>query len=182
MRIVAGKFRGRNLTKSDHLKLRPTTDKNREALFNILTSGKLGFEILDAQVLDMCCGTGAVGFEALSRGAQSVTFVDLNRAHLEVVKKNSVLLGVENSCEILSLDAKKLSENKKSFDLVFIDPPYAEDYFEIVKNLLTKNWINEKSLVVIESQTAKEDLQFDGLELLDSRRYGSTSFWFFVVR
>ena len=185
MRIVAGKFRGRNLVKSDHLKLRPTTDKNREALFNILTSGKLakdfGFEIAGAQVLDMCCGTGAVGFEALSRGAQSVTFVDLNRAHLEVVKKNSVLLGVENSCEILSLDAKKLSENKKSFDLVFVDPPYAEDYKEIVKNLLTKNWINEKSLVVIESQTTKEDLNFDGLKLLDSRSYGSTSFWFFCI-
>lgn len=185
MRIVAGKFRGRSLAKSDHLKLRPTTDKNREALFNILAVGKLvkeiGFELSGAKVLDMCCGTGAVGFEALSRGAESVTFVDLNREHLQVVRKNSELLAVEKSCEILCLDAKKLPENKTEFDLVFVDPPYAEDYEEIVKNLLQKNWISQKTLVVIESQTAKEDLNFEGLKLLESRRYGSSSFWFFVV-
>jgi len=180
MRIVAGKFRGRNLVKSDHLKLRPTTDKNREALFNILTSGKLGFEIRDSQILDMCCGTGAVGFEALSRGAKAVTFVDLSREHLEVVKKNSVLLEVENSCEILCADAKKLSQNNKQFDLVFVDPPYAEDYLVIVKNLVEKGWIGEKSLVVVESQTTKEELGFDGLQLVESRVYGATSFWFFL--
>lgn len=179
MRIIAGKFRGRKLVKSDHLKLRPTTDKNREALFNILTSGKLGFEIIDAQVLDMCCGTGAVGFEALSRGAKKVTFVDLSREHLEVVKKNAALLGVENFCEILGADAKKLSQNNKQFDLVFVDPPYADDYLVIVKNLIEKGWICEKSLVVVESQTTKDKLNFDELQLLESRVYGSTSFWFF---
>ncbi len=180
MRIVAGKFRGRNLVNSDHLKLRPTTDKNREALFNILNSGKFGFEIAESNILDMCCGTGAVGFEALSRGAKSVAFVDLNRGHLEVVKKNAELLGVTKFCEILCLDAKKLPENKKYFELVFIDPPYAEDYAEILRNLRYKGWISDGSLVVVESQTVKEKLQFDGLELLDFRTYGATSFWFFV--
>ncbi len=180
MRIVAGKFRGRSLVKSDHLKLRPTTDKNREALFNILGSGKLGFELVDSQVLDMCCGTGAIGFEALSRGAKSLTFVDLNRAHLEVVKKNAVLFGVEKDCEILCLDAKKLPQNNKRFDLVFVDPPYAEDYSLIVENLLTKGWIGEKSLVVIEAQ-AKEEIIFAGLKIVESRRYGGSVFCFYVV-
>lgn len=186
MRIVAGKFRGRNLAKSDHLKLRPTTDKNREALFNVLNSGKFvkdfGFEIRDAKILDMCCGTGAVGFEALSRGAEFVTFVDLNHEHLEVVKKNAALFRVENSCEILRLDAKKLPENKKQFDLVFVDPPYSEDYSLILKNLLEKNWISEKSLVVIESNGClAPEVPGTYLRLTESRHYGVTSFWFFVV-
>lgn len=185
MRIVAGKFRGRALVKSDHLKLRPTTDKNRQALFNILSSAKfvkeIGFEIVGAQVLDMCCGTGAVGFESLSRGAKSVTFVDVNRQHLEVVKKNSEFLSVEDCCEILCLDAKKLPENNKFFDLVFIDPPYAEDYQIITQNLIAKNWIKKGSLIVMESQSTNEPLNFDGLAFLEARRYGITNFSFFTL-
>ena len=105
MRIVAGKFRGKNLAKTDHLKsLRPTTDKNREALFNILSSAKfvreIGFKIIGAEVLDLCCGTGAVGFEALSRGAKFVTFVEINRDHLEIVHKNSGDLKVDKDVKI----------------------------------------------------------------------------------
>ena len=96
MRIITGKFRGRNLLKSDHLKsLRPTTDKNREALFNILSFGKfdkglakglaeglaegLDFKLIDSKILDLCCGSGSIGFEALSRGAKFITFIDNNR-------------------------------------------------------------------------------------------------------
>lgn len=186
MRIVAGKFRGKNLVKSDHLNLRPTTDKNREALFNILSSGKfikeIGFEIVGAEVLDMCCGTGAVGFEALSRGAKFVTFIDLNRAHLEIVKKNSALLGAEKSVEIICADAKKLSENKKLFDLIFVDPPYAEDYLAIMTSLLENGWIKKSSLLVVEFQTSSELKNFalPNFNLLDLRSYGKTTFAFFI--
>jgi 16S rRNA (guanine966-N2)-methyltransferase len=187
VRIVAGKFRGKNLLKSDHLKsLRPTTDKNREALFNILLSAKfvkeIGFKIDGANVLDVCCGSGAVGFEALSRGAKSAVLIENFSAHLELAKKNSVLLKVENDVEILSADAKRLPRNEKFFDLVFIDPPYAEDYAAIVKNLLEKNWIQKNSLVVVEFKTADEaeKFVFENLKLLDLRRYGKTSFGFFL--
>lgn len=181
MRIVAGKFRGKNLTKSDHLKLRPTTDKNREALFNILTAGKLDFEIDGAKVLDICCGTGAVGFEALSRGAESVVFVDNSRPHLDLVKKNSEILGVKNQVEIIFSDAKKLPKNEKSFDLVFIDPPYEEDYEAIISNLLQNNWLQKNSLIVIERSSEKNPLQsFDFLQL-DSRKYGATVFEFYKL-
>ncbi|MBM5782994.1 MAG: methyltransferase domain-containing protein, partial [Pelagibacterales bacterium] len=112
MRIVAGKFRGKNLVKSDHLKdLRPTTDKNREALFNILSSGKnikeLGFKILNSNVLDVCCGTGAVAFEALSRGANSAFLIDKNQTHLKIVKENILNLGLQNSVEVLAEDVFK---------------------------------------------------------------------------
>ncbi len=186
MRIVAGKFRGKNLAKSDHLKeLRPTTDKNREALFNILSSGKfikeIGFQMLDAEILDLCCGSGAVGFEALSRGAGSVVFVDNAPGHLALVKKNSELLKVENQVRILCLDAKKLPQNEKFFDLVFIDPPYAEDYLAIMSSLFEKGWVNKTSLIVVEFQTGLEPKTFalENFKLLDLRSYGKTSFAFF---
>ena len=191
MRIITGKFRGRNLLKSDHLKsLRPTTDKNREALFNILSFGKfdkglakglakgLDFKLIDSKILDLCCGSGSIGFEALSRGAKFVTFIDNNREHLELVKKNAELLKVESDSEIICADARNLLANKNEFDLIFLDPPYSEDSLPIIKNLLEKNFIHEKTLLVVEMKSGKEPKSFSPLTLLESRKYGSTSFNF----
>lgn len=191
MRIITGKFRGRNLLKSDHLKsLRPTTDKNREALFNILSFGKfskglakglakgLDFKLIDSKILDLCCGSGSIGFEALSRGAKFVTFIDNNREHLELVKKNAELLKVESDAEIICADARNLLANKNEFDLIFLDPPYSEDSLPIIKNLLEKNFIHEKTLLVVEMKSGKEPKSFSPLTLLETRKYGSTSFNF----
>ncbi len=191
MRIITGKFRGRNLLKSDHLKsLRPTTDKNREALFNILSFGKfskglakglakgLDFKLIDSKILDLCCGTGSIGFEALSRGAKFITFIDNNREHLELVKKNAELLKVESDSEIICADARNLLANKNEFDLIFLDPPYSEDSLPIIKNLLEKNFIHEKTLLVVEMKSGKEPESFSPLTLLETRKYGSTSFNF----
>lgn len=185
MRIVAGKYRGRKLAKSDHLKdLRPTTDRNREALFNILTSGKVvnesGFNLVDANILDICCGSGAVAFEALSRGAKSATLIDKNIDHLEIAKKTARDFDIRDEAKILCLDVRKLPENDEFFDLVFIDPPYAEDYQKIIKNLLEKKWIRKGSLVVIESNKSNEPENFicESLKIFDQRKYGITSFTF----
>ncbi len=184
MRIVAGKFRGKNLAPSDHFKLRPTTDKNRESLFNILSSAKfikeIGFEIVESKVLDLCCGTGAVGFEALSRGAKSVTFIDNDRDHLSLVAKNSKTLGVENCVKIICLDAKNLPKSNEVFDLVFIDPPYCEDYPKIISSLLETGCVEEKTLLVVEflGSMKLENLFTDNIKFLDLRSCGKTSFWF----
>ncbi len=184
MRIVAGKFRGRNLVKSDHLKsLRPTTDKNREALFNILNSAKflaeIDFNLTDANVLDVCCGSGSVAFEALSRGAKSATLIENDSLHLELAQKNSLLLGVENQVKILRLDAKKLPKNDEFFDLVFVDPPYSEEYPQVIESLLENSWIKKSSLLVVEFPSSNEP-DFSPLRLLHSRRYGITSFAFLL--
>jgi 16S rRNA (guanine966-N2)-methyltransferase len=191
MRIITGKFRGRNLFKSDHLKsLRPTTDKNREALFNILSFGKfdkglakglakgLDFKLIDSKILDLCCGSGSIGFEALSRGAKFITFIDNNRENWELVNKNAELLKVESDSEIICADARNLLANKNEFDLIFLDPPYSEDSLPIIKNLLEKNFIHEKTLLVVEMKSGKEPKSFSPLTLLESRKYGSTSFNF----
>jgi 16S rRNA (guanine966-N2)-methyltransferase len=188
MRIISGKFRGRKLAKSDHLKssLRPTTDMAREALFNILFSAKslkeFGFDLNGANVLDLCCGSGAVAFEAISRGAKSATLIDNNRIHIAVAKSNAELLKVESEVKILQADAKKLGPNNEFFDLVFIDPPYKENYLEIVQSALEKKWIQEKSLVVIEFNTSSDLGEIRNLlRKIEVRSYGGTSFGFFMV-
>lgn len=185
MRIIAGKFRGKNLAKSDHLKktLRPTTDKAREALFNILAHGKkikeTGFELVGANVLDVCCGSGAVGFEAISRGAKSVSFIEKNREHLELVLKNSEVLQLTSEVKTMALDAKRLPKNSEAFDLVFLDPPYEEDYSSIISSLVEQNWISPKTLFVIEFQSNKShDFLPENFTLLDERSYGRGSFAF----
>ncbi len=179
MRIISGKYRGRKLTKSDHLKsLRPTTDKNREALFNILFSAK-NFDIVGAKVLDLCCGTGAVAFEALSRGAELAILMDNNREHLALTKKNAEILGIKNEAEILFQDVKNLPQNKKTFDLIFIDPPYGQGYLEVLHDLHKKNYISEKTLVVIESDFVDDAVrELDFVKLVDVKKYGISYFLF----
>lgn len=187
MRIVAGKFRGKNLANSSNFDLRPTTDKNREALFNILSSAKsikeIGFEIAGSRILDLCCGTGAFGFEALSRGADSVSFIDNNYDHLGLAKKNAKILGVENSVQFICADAKNLTPIKdKNFDLIFIDPPYAENYQDILQSLIKSDIITENSLIIIESdsQNNLQNIFCEKIKLLDSRKYAKTTFYFAI--
>ncbi len=185
MRIVGGKFKGRKLADSSKIKdLRPTTDANRESLFNILFSAKfireIDFDIKDATVADICCGTGAVGFEALSRGAKSVVLVDKSPASLDVAKKNAILLNLENQTKFILSDATKLQKNSEIFDLIYIDPPYDFNALGIIATLIEKNWISIKTLIIVE--TAKIDFSFEGLDLLDRRRYGITYFSFFSIK
>ncbi len=182
MRIVTGKFKGKKLTESSFLKgLRPTSDKNREALFNILFSAKfireINFSLEGADVLDLCCGTGAVAFEALSRGAKSVLLVDKNSQHLEIAKKNAQILGVENQTKFLLCDAEKLPNATFAYRLVYIDPPYAYNPLELIKNLIARNWLDKNSLIAVE--TAEVDFEENTLHLLDRRRYGKTHFSFY---
>ncbi|OFW79859.1 MAG: 16S rRNA (guanine(966)-N(2))-methyltransferase RsmD [Alphaproteobacteria bacterium RIFCSPLOWO2_01_FULL_40_26] len=180
MRIIAGKFRGRKLAQSSRLKsLRPTTDKNRESLFNILFSR--GFKFENAKILDLCCGSGAIAFEALSRGAKSAILVDIDYNHLDLVRKNCEILGVQDQVETICLDVKKLPQNEVFFDLIFIDPPYEQSVLPFIENLLKKNWIQKNSLLVAEFE-AKPDSFSDELNLLDLRRYGKSFFAFLELK
>lgn len=190
MRIISGKFRSKKLADSEHLKqLRPTTDKNREALFNILNSAKfikeMGLRIDEAEVLDVCCGSGSVAFEFLSRGANFAVLIDSNLQHLELAKRNAKMMNLENNCEFLLCDAKaKLQEAKRSFDFIFIDPPYDENYSEIINNLQKKNWLSEKALIIVEFKSGLESCLDDCLflERLELRKYGLTVFGFYKLR
>ena len=191
MRIIAGKFRGRKLVDCEKLKtLRPTTDKNREAFFNILQSAKflkdLNFSLIDCNFLDLCCGSGAVGLEAISRGAKKVFFVENNYPHLEILRKNIELLKVENQTKILAENVKNLNYLNEDFNLIFLDPPYDENYQEIVENLLTKKYLKSQTLMVVEFEAKKfkkfEDFFINNFEILDQRIYGISLFGFFKIK
>lgn len=130
MRVIAGIYRGRVLKSPPDLKTRPTSDRLRETLFNILNPRITE----DTTFLDLCAGTGAVGIEAISRGIQHVTFVELARRNCALIEENLDNLEIpENQTEIVCEKADKfLTKSEKTFDIVYFDPPYKENYRQIL--------------------------------------------------
>ncbi|EAU44067.1 16S rRNA (guanine(966)-N(2))-methyltransferase RsmD [Salipiger bermudensis] len=177
MRIIAGDWRGRALTsvgKGDpRAHLRPTTDRVRESLFNMLGGGRFGEPFDGARVLDLFAGTGALGLEALSRGAEACTFIDDGRKAQSLLRDNIRLLGCGDRATLIARDATRLPKAEAACDLVFLDPPYGKDLgTRALHAARDGGWIAPEALVVWEEsapQTAPE-----GFALLDTRRYGDT--------
>ena len=178
MRIIAGSCRGIALAsvgKGDAgAHLRPTTDRVRESLFNVLMGGKFGDPVTGARVLDLFAGTGALGLEALSRGAEFCTFVDDGRKSQSLIRQNIKITKQGQTSQVVTRDATRLGENTGApCDLVFLDPPYGKSLG--VKALLAAQaggWIAPKALIVFE-ENAPQDAP-EGFQLLDQRRYGDT--------
>jgi 16S rRNA (guanine966-N2)-methyltransferase len=175
VRIIAGASRGRALTsvgKGDTgAHLRPTTDRVRESLFNVLNH-QIDFDGL--RVLDLFAGTGALGLEALSRGASYVTFVDDGRAAQTLIRKNIELTGSNDRTDLIRRDATRLGDNPDMpYDLVFLDPPYGKALGQKALTAITQGgWLADDALIVWEenaSMTAPE-----GFDLHDARKYGDT--------
>jgi len=147
IRIIAGKHRGRKLPVILADGLRPTTDRVKETLFNWLMP-----YIRDARCLDCFAGAGSLGFEALSRGAKGVTFIELNKAAATQLKQNKTLLKAEN-IDIINSDALAfLSGSEQQFDLVFLDPPFRQHLVEKAANLLNQGWLAEDALIYVEME------------------------------
>lgn len=178
MRIIAGDFRGRALAsvgKGDAgAHLRPTTDRVRESLFNVLAGGAYDDPITDARVLDLFAGTGALGLEALSRGAAHVTFVDDGRKAHDLLRQNISLCRAQSDSKVFRSDARRLGANKgATCDLVFLDPPYGKGLGEQAIAAAIKNgWVAKDGLIVWEESAVIEVP--DSLVLLDQRKYGDT--------
>jgi 16S rRNA (guanine966-N2)-methyltransferase len=175
VRIIAGDFRGRALAsvgKGDAgAHLRPTTDRVRESLFNVLTH-KIDFD--GARVLDLFAGTGALGLEALSRGAESVTFVDDGRVAQGLITKNIDLCRARDRARLIRRSALKLGENPDApYSLIFLDPPYGKALGEAAIDVARAGgWVAEDALIVWEENTPMQPPE--GYELEDSRKYGDT--------
>lgn len=134
MRIIAGEYRGRIIKSPQDNKTRPTSDRLRETLFNILAP-KIDAE---TRFLDLCAGTGAVGIEALSRGAGSVTFVDKSRRSCGLIEENLDLLKIpEEETDVICFPAEKFvtREHPQNWSIIFYDPPYRHDYLSVLKEL-----------------------------------------------
>lgn len=179
MRIVAGRHRGLHLAavgKGDPgAHLRPTSDRVRESLFNLLLNGAHGDPVTGARVLDLFAGTGALGLEALSRGAAHVTFVETGARAIALIRENVAKCRAEDTTALLRRDATRLGRTPGApFDLVFLDPPYGRALGErALAAALAGGWIAPGALIVWEE--GAEIAPPEGLELLDRRRYGETS-------
>jgi len=153
VRIIAGKYRGRNLKSPPSLQVRPTLDRLRETLFNVIAP-----RIEGARFLDLCAGSGAVGIEALSRGATHVTFVDKSRKMCALVEANLELCRVSaEQAEVVQAEAadyllRSLKRKAAPFDMVFFDPPYVADYLPVIELLgqNTEELIAENGMLVVE--------------------------------
>ena len=179
MRIISGKFRGLKLQPPVDFTIRPTSDRLKESLFSILGSNKYNIKIENSNVIDICSGTGALGIEALSRGAKLIYFIDKDPKAINVLQKNISKLKIDYKDEIyikiITDDANKALQNiKNNFDIVLIDPPYNSNVIEecLVK-LKQYNLINFNSYIFAESNK-NENINFDGFDLLDTKIYGKS--------
>jgi 16S rRNA (guanine966-N2)-methyltransferase len=178
MRIVGGTWRGRPLTAPSGRQTRPTADRVRETLFNILEHGKPDVAVEGARVLDVFAGSGALGFEALSRGAARAVFIDRDRAAEQVIRRNAGSLGVARDVVMFVLDAARLAPPPMKagapFDLAFLDPPYETGLMvPALGGLATRGWLAPGAAVCAEVG-AKEPLQPPpGFETVDERTAGA---------
>ena len=182
MRIVGGKFKGLHLATPADQSTRPTSDRVREAVFNILAHGIAGLELDGARVLDLFAGTGALGFEALSRGARHCQFVDESTEARGLVRTNADKFGVIGQCKIWRRDATDLGlcAPLPKFDLIFADPPYGKRLGEkTLISLVQGAWINTGGIVVLEENEEVEVPEIAGLILIDERSYGETKVRFY---
>lgn len=198
MRIIAGEFKGRKLSPIRGLLIRPTADRIRESIFGII-----GIHTRNAIVLDLFAGTGAMGIEALSRGASAAFFVDNDKAALSVVKKSVRMVGVDKRAQIIRWDIAKdldcIRTNRQidpgcvsdeqggsvrsGFDLVFIDPPYNRNLIGKTLNHLNHRDILTKDAVIVVEHSPSEPISEDdsGYRITDQRAYGRTCVSFLRV-
>jgi 16S rRNA (guanine966-N2)-methyltransferase len=189
LRIIGGRARGRRLqtpskssAKNSCQLIRPTADRAREALFNII-----GREVENATVLDLYAGTGALGLEALSRSAERSVFVDNNLHAIQVINSNIELCGFSERAIVFKRDISQgLSFLTKqlpglTFSIIFIDPPYRKGLsLGILHELAKSNLLFPDALVVVEEDAVTElPTQVAELKLVDQRKYGDTGFWFY---
>lgn len=184
MKVIAGRYRWKKIhTSKKGLKtdFKPTKSIVREAVFNIINhyEFKGEFEILESKALDIFCGSGSYGIEALSRGSKSVHFINNNRAHLDLVRHNIEFLNDPSiDAEYIFADATKLRKMMVSFDLAFIDPPYRSDVWKNCLECLHQNIdFSSNNLIFLElSTTQKFDLP-KGFDYLDKKTYGNTAIY-----
>jgi 16S rRNA (guanine966-N2)-methyltransferase len=177
MRIVGGRFRGRPLAAPSDDATRPTSDRVREAIFNILVHGIPGFEIEGARVLDLFAGTGALGLEALSRGASFCLFVEESAEARALIRRNVEALGLTGVTKIFRRDATDLGPagNRGGHGLVFLDPPYGRGLADLaLASAHAGGWLAPGAIAVIEERKGAAIALPAGFALLVRRTWGDT--------
>lgn len=182
MRIVGGRFRGRSIAAPAGALTRPTSDKVRESLFNILAHGLEGFDIEGARVLDLFSGSGALGLEALSRGAAYCLFVDDNADARGAIRENIEALGLTGASKVWRRDATKLgpASPMQPFQLLFADPPYGKGLGELALGAAAAgSWLAPGAVCILEERADAVIATPPEFEAMDTRSYGDTALHFF---
>jgi 16S rRNA (guanine966-N2)-methyltransferase len=177
MRIVAGKFKGASIVAPKGQATRPTSDKVRQALFNVLEHGAPAFTFEGARVLDLFAGSGALGLEALSRGARFALFIEEDAAARGAIRRNVEALGLTGVTKIWRRDATKLGEagTLAPFDLIFCDPPYGKGLGErALAAAVAGGWVTENAIAVLEERAGTKIAWPAPFQEIDRRRYGDT--------
>lgn len=171
MRIISGKHRGRKLLDFEGMNIRPTTDRVKESMFNLIQD-----YIADSAVLDAFCGSGALALEAMSRGAAYAVCTDKDKVSVDIITKNIQTLGYGDSCKVLNTDVMSyLDKCTERFDIIFLDPPYNKGFIEPVLDKIVKNGIMAVGgIIVLESDDTDFCGEPEGLECIKQRKYGRT--------
>ncbi|WP_262691921.1 16S rRNA (guanine(966)-N(2))-methyltransferase RsmD [Kordiimonas aestuarii] len=171
-RIIAGRFKGRRLAVPKGRDIRPTTDRMRERLFSMLTHARYP-DMMGANVADLFAGTGALGLEALSRGAAHVTFAEKARGSLDCLRGNITSLGVREEVAVLPSDASKLPPARSRFDIIFMDPPYRMGLVRpTLDAIIIGGWLAEDGVIICELASDDATEPPDALEVVDDRSQG----------
>lgn len=181
MRVISGKARGTKLSSIESLSTRPTLDRVKESLFNIIQNNLKG-----AVVLDLFAGSGQLGIEALSRGADKAYLCDINRDAVKMIKQNLEKTKLKDKAVVINEDYKKalriLNTNEK-FDIIFIDPPYKEDIsVDSIIDIIHESRLKENGIMIIETDEIERDLReinkIENIKIIDQRKYGRASLIF----
>ena len=179
MRIVAGDLRGRPIRTPPGADTRPTSDRAREAIFNILTHAPWSPGLEGRRVIDLFAGSGAMGLEVLSRGAVSCLFVERAEPALATIRANLDAFALTARARLLRQDATRLGrriDEEPPFDFAFLDPPYAKGLGETALMALhAGGWLTDGAVIVLERGADEGELSLPGFKLLDQRRYGAAS-------
>jgi hypothetical protein len=181
VRVISGSARGLKLNTPGDDRVRPTTDRVKESMFNIVQDW-----VYDSQVLDLFAGSGALGIEALSRGASQAVFCDNSLDSIKIIKSNIEKARVVDRSQIVSGDFKRclrdMEAKNQSFDMIFVDPPYYKGLFEEVLDTIRSCKILKKDGIVIVEHDAKRPIgQVEGLEVYKEKKYGITMLTFYCL-
>jgi 16S rRNA (guanine966-N2)-methyltransferase len=185
MRIVGGTLKGRTLASPKHDGVRPTSDRVREAVFNILAHGSDFPPIEGARVIDLFAGTGALGIEAVSRGARYCLFVETDTQSRALVRRNVETFGLTGVTRLYRRDATDLGPagTMEPFDIAFLDPPYVKRLGEKALSALAEgNWLKPGALALLEERAGSDVTLPEGYEEIDRRTWGDTDVYLLVWR
>ncbi|WND01515.1 16S rRNA (guanine(966)-N(2))-methyltransferase RsmD [Temperatibacter marinus] len=181
LRLISGKYKGRKLAVPEGLGVRPTTDRMRERIFSMLAHPRYP-ELYQARVADLFAGTGALGLEALSRGAAFVTFVEKSGKHTENLSQNISLLEANQVTSVLKTSATSLPKATAPYDLIFMDPPYNQGLaVPALYSAEESGWISEKTLIVMEVASGEMPEIDDRFSIVDDRKQGKQKILFIQV-